>query len=346
MDNGHFLPFFCIVVETNIADGNRISITRSSHQQTQAEFSRSRTASSTAIPTNSNMAETEETMTIVSNSPSVPSSEDGASTLEQLETTLTTTDDVAATSTTAVAAATASANTTVAAASSTNKRARLLGGDDVDDDDNDDDTDSRLKKMQNNKERQEKVQKMAFACRTILECMGEDPTREGLQKTPERWAKALLFMTSGYAISPEQVTNHAVFCENHHEMVVVRNIDIHSLCEHHMLPFTGRVHIGYIPNGKVIGLSKLARIAELYARRLQVQERLTSQIADAVLETVQPLGVAVVVECTHFCMVMRGVQKTGAVTTTSSVRGCFETNSKTRAEFFSILHGSTRIEMR
>lgn len=182
-----------------------------------------------------------------------------------------------------------------------------------------------------------KLAKMTKACKDILECIGEDPSREGLVKTPQRWAKALLFMCNGYKLTPEDVTNEAVFTENHHEMVVVRNIDIHSLCEHHMLPFTGQVHIGYIPNGKIIGLSKLARIAELYARRLQVQERLTAQIADAIVETVNPLGVAVVIECSHFCMIMRGVQKTGAVTTTSSVRGCFESNPKTRAEFFSII---------
>lgn len=181
---------------------------------------------------------------------------------------------------------------------------------------------------------------MSSACRTILECIGENPDREGLVKTPERWAKALMYMCSGYSMTPEQVTNGAVFEENHDEMVVVRNIDIYSLCEHHMVPFAGRVHIGYIPNGRILGLSKLARIAELYARRLQVQERLTRQIADAVVETVEPLGVAVVVECTHMCMVMRGVQKSGSVTTTSSVRGCFESNPKTRAEFFSIIHGS------
>mmetsp|Transcript_61020 Transcript_61020/g.149403 ORF Transcript_61020/g.149403 Transcript_61020/m.149403 type:complete len:385 (-) Transcript_61020:105-1259(-) len=188
-----------------------------------------------------------------------------------------------------------------------------------------------------------RLKTMKEACKTILECIGEKPDREGLLKTPERWAKALMFMTKGYCQTVEDVTNNAVFQEDHDEMVVVRNIDIHSLCEHHMVPFTGRISIGYIPNGKVIGLSKLARIAEVYARRLQVQERLTRQIADAVVDAVEPLGVGVVVECTHMCMVMRGVQKVGTSTTTSSVRGCFESSHKTRQEFFNIINSGMKM---
>lgn len=189
----------------------------------------------------------------------------------------------------------------------------------------------------------DKLKLMTSACRTILDCIGENPDREGLIKTPARWAKALLFMTKGYNQTIASVTNEAVFTEDSHkEMVIVRDIDIHSLCEHHMVPFTGKVHVGYIPNGKIIGLSKLARIADVFSRRLQVQERLTAQIADAVVEATDPLGVAVVIECSHFCMVMRGVQKTGASTVTSSVRGCFQKDAKTRAEFFSMIHNNNK----
>jgi len=186
---------------------------------------------------------------------------------------------------------------------------------------------------------EERLERMTSACRTILECIGEDPDREGLLKTPLRWAKALSFVTQGYKQSVAEVTNSAVFTEDSHkEMVVLRDVDIHSLCEHHMLPFTGKLHVGYIPRGKLIGLSKISRIAEVFSRRLQVQERLTAQIADAIVDAVDPLGVAVVVECAHFCMVMRGVQKCGAKTVSSSVRGCFQSDPKTRAEFFSIIH--------
>ena len=204
---------------------------------------------------------------------------------------------------------------------------------------------------------------MTAACTTILECIGENPHREGLLKTPTRWAKALLFFTKGYHESTASVTNNALFTieqekQPHHspsasplpssvppptendyegEMVLVKDIDIHSLCEHHMVPFTGRVHIAYIPNQKVIGLSKLARIAEVFARRLQVQERLTAQIADAVVEAGDPRGVAVMVECRHFCMVMRGVEKCAASTVSFSYRGGFKKNGGLRTEFVTMI---------
>jgi len=190
---------------------------------------------------------------------------------------------------------------------------------------------------------EERLEAMKGACKTILNCIGEDPNREGLFKTPKRWAEALLFLTKGYTQTVEDVTNDAVFEEGMgaaEDMVVVRDIDIHSLCEHHMVPFTGKVHVGYIPKKKVLGISKIARIAEVFSRRLQVQERLTREIAGSIMQAIDPLGVAVVVECSHMCMVMRGVQKVGSNTVTSSVLGCFQTDSKTRAEFFSIVNGN------
>lgn len=178
---------------------------------------------------------------------------------------------------------------------------------------------------------------MEAAVRTLLLGMGEDPDREGLRDTPKRVVKSLKFLSSGYQQSLDELLNGAVFSEDLDEMVLVRDIDLFSSCEHHILPIIGKAHVAYIPNGKVIGLSKIARICEMYARRLQVQERLTAQIADALQGLLKPQGVAVVVEASHMCMVMRGVQKPGSWTSTSAMRGVFSSDARTRQEFFNLI---------
>ncbi|XP_073410099.1 GTP cyclohydrolase 1-like [Dendrobates tinctorius] len=189
-----------------------------------------------------------------------------------------------------------------------------------------------------NKEHQEeKLPAIASAYTAILKELGENPEREGLQKTPLRAAKAMQYFTKGYQEDIHDILNNAIFDEDHDEIVIVKDIDVFSLCEHHLVPFFGRVHIGYLPNKKVVGLSKLARIVEIFSWRLQVQERLTKQIALAINEALQPMGVAVVIEALHMCMAMRGVQKMNSRTVTSTMHGVFRDDPKTREEFLSLI---------
>ena len=181
------------------------------------------------------------------------------------------------------------------------------------------------------------IERVARLVRELLKEIGEDPEREGLLKTPERVARAYEFLTAGYRDSMSSVTNNAVFQSEANNMIVARDIEVYSLCEHHMLPFFGRCHIGYIADKQVIGVSKLARIVDYYARRLQIQERLTAQIASAIMETAEADGVGVVCECRHLCMMMRGVEKQNSVMTTSSVLGSFRGDAATRAEFLNLI---------
>ncbi len=184
----------------------------------------------------------------------------------------------------------------------------------------------------------EKNQEFEAAITKILELLGENPQREGLLKTPSRVAKALQFLTEGYHQDPQEILNQALFTSSNDEMVVVRDIEFYSMCEHHMLPIIGRAHVAYIPDGKVVGLSKIPRIVNVFARRLQIQEQMTEQIADAILETIHPKGVAVVIHARHMCMEMRGVEKINSTTVSSALRGLFKRDQRTRAEFYNIIN--------
>lgn len=182
----------------------------------------------------------------------------------------------------------------------------------------------------------ERTEKLSYHYNEIIKLLGENPEREGLLKTPERVAKSMLYMTQGYLQNPEEILTSALFKEDYRQMVIVKDIEIYSLCEHHMLPFIGHAHVAYIPNGYVTGLSKIARVVETYSRRLQVQERLTQQIKTCIQNTLHPLGVAVVIEAQHMCMMMRGVQKQNSVTTTSDFSGAFQ-KLATREEFIRLI---------
>ncbi|HOV11272.1 MAG TPA: GTP cyclohydrolase I FolE [Bacteroidales bacterium] len=180
------------------------------------------------------------------------------------------------------------------------------------------------------------TEELAASYKKVLQLIGEDPGREGLLKTPDRVAKAIQYLTHGYDLNPEEILRSAMFKEDYKQMVIVKDIEIYSMCEHHMLPFVGKAHVAYIPNGYIVGLSKIPRIVDAFARRLQVQERLTSQIKNCIQETLNPLGVAVVIEANHLCMMMRGIQKQNSVTTTSDFTGAFLIE-KTRTEFLTLI---------
>ena len=186
-----------------------------------------------------------------------------------------------------------------------------------------------------------KEEEFEQAVTKVLELLGEDPKREGLLQTPSRVAKALKFLTEGYEQDPKKILNQALFSTSNDEMVLVRDIEFYSMCEHHMLPIIGRAHVAYIPDGKVVGLSKIPRIVNVYARRLQIQEQMTEQIADAILETIKPKGVAVVVHARHMCMEMRGVQKINSTTVSSALRGLFKSDERTRNEFYNLINTPT-----
>ncbi len=183
----------------------------------------------------------------------------------------------------------------------------------------------------------EKENKIADSVRSIISDLGEDPKREGLEKTPLRYAKALQFLTQGYQVDPEEVLKKAIFNEQYDQMVIVKDIELYSMCEHHMLPFFGKAHIAYIPNGKIVGLSKIARLVDVFARRLQVQERLTTEIAETLNKILQPRGVGVVIEAKHLCMMMRGVEKQNSSMMTSAMLGDFRDDGATRKEFLELI---------
>ncbi len=185
-----------------------------------------------------------------------------------------------------------------------------------------------------------KRQNIEEAVKVILENLGEDPNREGLIKTPHRVAKSFEFLTEGYHQDPKEILQKALFSSSNDEMVLVRDIEFYSLCEHHLLPIIGRAHVAYIPNGKVVGLSKIPRVVNLYARRLQIQEQLTEQIADAISDTIHPKGVAVVINARHMCMEMRGVEKINSTTVTSALRGLFKKDIRTRNEFYDLVNAN------